>query len=404
MKHAATLAALILAGLCAAPAGADTPRPAPAQETKPVSAKPLPKGVMILNKVSIADPGIILQTKTAMTVLVPEGWKTQGAIEGKPNLCSEIFGVNWQATSPDGRSSVFIFPTDGWMASTTPMNTDCAYGAYESSGDYLAARIRHFYPGARITGYTPRDDYAKAAQGYAENTQRMAQQYGLNLRVWADGGEVRFTYTQDGTAMEGMMAASSLFFLSSQYNPMGGPPLQVLNGGTLGTFGATAPAGQLNADLTEAVRRSVTPNGDWLQKLMQISAQMNQTAAQGTEQRAAMIVAGGAAATKSNIEAYKRMTAATAANGLPDPVKTGSGGTVSYSGEGAGDRQQRESIEAIRGVETYYDPVREDTVQLDATYDNAWRVTNKDTYILTNDPNFNPGLYDIDATQLKVVK
>jgi hypothetical protein len=68
----------------------------------------------------------------------------------------------------------------------------------------------------------------------------------------------------------------------------------------------------------------------------------------------------------------------------------------------ASDRQQRERIEAIRGVETYNDPVAGTPVQLDNSYQHAWRVNNRDnTYILTNDANFNPGAYDIDAQQLK---
>jgi hypothetical protein len=65
---------------------------------------------------------------------------------------------------------------------------------------------------------------------------------------------------------------------------------------------------------------------------------------------------------------------------------------------------QRESLEAIRGVETYRDPVDGRHVQLDATYDHAWRVSNQDAYILTKDLNFNPGLYGIEATQMGVVQ
>jgi len=385
------------------PAVSDTPKAKVPPSVTSAKKAPLPEGVLVLKRATIKDPGVIANG-AAMTLLIPDGWQTRGGIETKPNMCSEIFGVNWTATSPDGRSSLFIFPTEGWAASTTGIASDCMNASFQTTADYLAARIRYFYPGAQITGFTTREDFYKDAAESARRTQAMFQQYGFDTRVWADGGETRFTFKQNGQDMEGMLSASSQFYLSSNYNPMGGPPLQSMNAGTLGTFGATAPAGQLNTQLAEAVRRSVTPDADWLQSLMKISAQINQTAVQGTEQRAAMIVAGGAAATKRNIEAYRNMTAATTANGMPDPIKTGSGGTLSFSNESTDDRIQRESIEAIRGVETYYDSVGETTVQLDATYDNAWRVTNNDTYILTNDPNFNPGAYDIQATEMKVVK
>lgn len=404
IKRPAPLAAALMAALVACePAVSDTPKAKVPPSVTSAKKAPLPEGVLVLKRATIKDPGVIANG-AAMTLLIPDGWQTRGGIETKPNMCSEIFGVNWTATSPDGRSSLFIFPTEGWAASTTGIASDCMNASFQTTADYLAARIRYFYPGAQITGFTTREDFYKDAAESARRTQAMFQQYGFDTRVWADGGETRFTFKQNGQDMEGMLSASSQFYLSSNYNPMGGPPLQSMNAGTLGTFGATAPAGQLNTQLAEAVRRSVTPDADWLQSLMKISAQINQTAVQGTEQRAAMIVAGGAAATKRNIEAYRNMTAATTANGMPDPIKTGSGGTLSFSNESTDDRIQRESIEAIRGVETYYDSVGETTVQLDATYDNAWRVTNNDTYILTNDPNFNPGAYDIQATEMKVVK
>jgi hypothetical protein len=81
-----------------------------------------------------------------------------------------------------------------------------------------------------------------------------------------------------------------------------------------------------------------------------------------------------------------------------------SAGSSSSSTSATDDRMQRERIEAIRGVETYHDPLEGGTVQLDATFDHAWRINNQQSYILTNDPNFNPGQYDIDARQLAVVQ
>jgi hypothetical protein len=402
MRQAALSTFVAIALMACEPAVSE---PLPQKEPAPVTTvrkSALPKNVLVLKRASITDPGVIARMN-AMTVLIPDGWTSQGGIERQPNLCAEIFGVNWVATSPDGNSAVFIFPTEGWAASTTPVGSPCMNAEFQTTADYLAARIQLAYPGAVITGFTPREDFFRDVAAATQAKVAMGRQMGLDMQGWADGGEMRFSFKQNGAAMDGLLSASSQFYVTSAYNPMGGSPMQSLTAATLGTFGATAPAGKLDLQLAEAVRRSVTPNADWLQQYFAASAQFNQTATQGIEQRAAMIVAGGAAATRRNIEAFRNMTAATAANGMPDPVKTG-GDTVRYSNEDASDRQQRESIEAIRGVETYYDQVGGQNVQLDATYDNAWRVNNKDTYILTNDPNFNPGLYDIEATQMKVVK
>lgn len=224
----------------------------------------------------------------------------------------------------------------------------------------------------------------------------MAQQAGLPLQGKAEGGELRFTFTQNGVGMRGMMAVTAVFDLSELANPMGGPPLTTLTGATVGSFAATAPDGALDFELVEASRRSIVPNAEWLSKLFTLKTQLGAIAVEGTRGRAAIIVAGGAAATKANIESFQR------ASGAIPGGRTASGEL--YPGEASGDRSQRRSIEVIRGVDTYHDPVSNSAVQLDHTFGNAWRVTNQDAYILTKDPSFNPGQYGIEATQMKVIK
>ena len=125
--------------------------------------------------------------------------------------------------------------------------------------------------------------------------------------------------------------------------------------------------------------------------------------AEATAERASIIVAGGAAATKANIETYRRM-AQPPASGSSTGGPSGGGSGELYPGESTSDRMHRETIEAVRGVETYHDPVENRAVQLDHTYDHAWRVNNQEAYILTRDPNFNPGQFGIEATQMGVVR
>lgn len=399
---------LVMTTALAAPVALAQPATAEADALMPAPIpQSLPADAIVLQRAIIRDPGVIAPLD-ALTILVPDGWTTQGGIVQQRDRCSDIFGVDWSATSPDGASSIFIFPTEGWQASTTPMNATCPHATFTSAEQYLSARVQASFPNARLTAYRSREDYAKAAAQQAHDLQMMVNQAGVGMRVWADGGEVEFTFRgENGAEMQGLVAVTATFMMSEPlYNPMGGAPLQTLSAATLGTFGAVAPTGQLNVPLAEAVRRSLTPQADWLEKLFAIKAQLGQMAARNTEERAAMIVAGGAAATKRNIETYRKMAEATRANDMPDPVKTSSDGPTSkrYTTDETDDRIQRESIEGIRGVETYHDPVDGRQVQLDATYDNAWRVTNQDAYILTNDPNFNPGLYNIEATQLKTVR
>ena len=214
--------------------------------------------------------------------------------------------------------------------------------------------------------------------------------------------------------MRGTMAATAVFHESVAANPMagtpefdpvlGGQPFRTVIGSTLGTFAATAPNGALDFQTMEAVRRSFTPDPRWLKAYFDLKAQLGAVQTDGVRERAAIMVAGGAAATRSNIAAFEAMTQASirSSNGSIAAQRPRDGGM--FPSDRTTDRMQRESVEAVRGVETYYDPVGERAVQLDTSYDQAWRVNNQDAYILTRDPNFNPGQYGIEATQMGVVQ
>ena len=366
---------------------------------------PLPPDALMLQRLSIDDPGVIA-AMPAMSVLVPMGWRATGGVIAKPGACSGGYAVNWQATSPDGRSSISIFPTEVWSLANTTGSGDCVPAAFSSAREYLESHVQRSYADARIIDYRDRPDYASSVMEYARRTQQMASSMGSAMRVHAGGGEVLFAYSQDGVEMRGMAGVSAVFFASELANPMGGTPLRSASGATMGTFAASAPNGQLNFELVEAARRSIVPNRAWLERLFALQEQQGAAAVQGTRERAAIIVAGGAAATKSNIESFHRVTGFDRA-GSGGGSGGRSGGTSSselYPGESTDDQIQRRSLEAIRGVDTYMDPVSNSPVQLDHTYGNAWRVNNQDAYILTKNPNFNPGQYGIEATQMKVIR
>lgn len=385
MRRCTTAVLFVLAACTAEPA-----------DTQARPRQPLPAGAVMLQRAAITDPGVIAPG-TAMTALIPAGWRTSGGVVRTGGPCDEPYAVNWTAASPDGASNISIFPTETWLASNTSSGSQCQRAAFSSVREYLTARVQRAFPGARVMDYRDRSDFAQSAIASVQRTMQMAQQAGLNIQGKAEGGELLFAYTtQNGVEMRGVVGVTAVFYLSQLPNPMGGPPLSTISGSTLGSFAASAPNGQLDFALVEASRRSIVPNPVWLDKLFTLNTQLGAIAVQGTRERAAIIVAGGAAATKSNIESFQR------ASGAIGGGRTASGEL--YPGESSSDRMQRRSIEGIRGVETYHDPVSNSAVQLDHTFGNAWRVKGQDAYILTKDPNFNPGQYGIEATQMKVIK
>lgn len=395
------LAALLVSACSPAAPGAETSQqPAASQQAGAPDAeltrqktsaskvpKPLPAGAVQVQVVEIKDPGGFGRPMVAARALVPIGWRTSGGVLWAQNSqCADPATFGWEAAAPDGVSMVELFPTEVWQASNSGIQQQCQYGEMQDMRSYLTAYITRRYPGAQPGQYTQRMDFLDAQKEYIQARIAMINNSGTGMRAWADAGELLYTHTQNSKEVSGIVAASGMFYGSQLANPLGGPPMMTITGGTNGTFHARAPKGQLDRKMAEAIRKSVKVDPAWAAEMFKLTARLGQIQTQGVRDRAAIIVAGGAAMTQSTIEANQKAT-----QGYADCMA-------------ASDKAQRERIESIRGVETYNDPLYGGTVQLDNTYDHAWRVQNSESYILTSDPNFNPGQFDIDAKQLQVAQ
>lgn len=380
--------------------------PAPAAEAQPGSvtkakgpAKALPKGTYELQLLQIPDPSGRMRSPVAARALVPAGWTAQGGViwpAAAAQECAEHSTFAWSATSPDGKSTFELFPTELWQASNTTQGP-CMPGQFEDIQSYLRAFAQANVQGASNFQYRQRPDLLESQREDIAFMQNMinVQYADMGMRFWPDAGELTFTYTENGTQMKGVIGATGRFYLSQLYNPLGGPPLMSLSAGTNYTYAASFPAADFDANLVEVMRKSVKPDYTWAYNYSEF---LNRKSVEKTgivRQRAEQIVLAGYQMTRATIERNQAAANAAVAKSYADPPT---------SAGGSDDRSQRERIESIRGVETYDDPLYGGTVQLDNTYDHAWRVQNNDSYILTNDPNFNPGLYNIDAQQLKVTR
>ena len=373
----------------------------------------LPEGVIALGRIVIPDPGVIAQGP-ALSALIPLGWRSEGGVTAPRGGCSEPYLVNWTAVSADGRSALGIFPTEIWQWSTYPIQSPCPNWVLRSAREYLQAKAQQLFPGARALDYRDRPDFTRSAAEHARRLVQTAQSVGLRgVRAHAEGGELLFAFERDGTEMRGVIGVTAVFQGMHQPNPLDGSVMEATTASTLGTFVAYAPNGRLDFDLIEASRRSISPDAGWLERLFALQGEIGRANVQATRERAAIIVAGGAEATRRNIETYKQM-ARTSVQNSRDSIALSEQNVARaqdvarnremFPGDATGDRMQRERIEGIRGVETYHDPVDGRQVQLDANYEHAWRVKGQEAYILTRDPNFNPGQYGIEAAQMGVVK
>lgn len=381
----------VVDAVTSAPANAQTPSNAPAKVSGP--AKPLPPGAYQAQVAVIPDGR---SGAPAARVLVPAGWTSEGAMQWNngPPGCGDPALFAWSATSPDGQSSFQLFPNALWSFSSTTQSP-CTYGEFMDLQSYFTATVQQTVPGASNFQYRPRPDLLEPQREDIAVKQQMVNSSGLGIRFWPDAGELTFTYAENGVKMKGVVGGTGRFYLNELSNPLGGPPLRGLNAQTNSTYAASFPADKFDMKLVESMRKSVKLDNKWAADYMDLLLRMSNVQTQGVKDRAAIIIASGQAMTQATIARNNAAANAAVAKTYADaPITAG----------GSDDRSQRERIESIRGVETYDDPVYGGTVQLDNTYDHAWRVNNNDSYIMTNDPNFNPGLYNIDAQQLKVTR
>jgi len=389
----------VLGALPAAEANAQTTS-TPAAQPKPAGtagpSKPLPKGVYQVQVAEIPDG---MTGAPAARVLVPAGWKSEGAMQwtsGTPG-CADPAVFAWSATSPDGKSSFQLFPNELWSFSSTTQSP-CTYGEFMDLQSYFTAFVQQNVPGATNFQYRQRPDLLEPQREDIAFKQQMVNNSGLGMRFWPDAGELTFSYTENGVKMKGLVGGTGRFYLNQLANPLGGPPLTGLNAQTNSTYAASFPADQFDANLVEGMRKSIKLDIKWAANYMDLLTRMSGQQTQAVKDRAAIIIASGQAMTQATIARNNAAANAAVAKTYADPSPSSS------SRDATEDRMQRERIEGVRGVETYDDPVYGGTVQLDSNYGHAWRVNNADSYILTNDPNFNPGLYNIDAQQLKVTR
>jgi hypothetical protein len=356
----------------------------------------LPPGAFRVDVAEIVDQSGFARPMVAARVLVPSGWRAQGGVQWATRPCQEPATFAWTAVAADGYSGVELFPAETW-ASGTGGSGDCAPGDYRNARAYLEAYVARRVPGARVLDYRARPDFLETNKDYYDGLIRIVNESGTGIRASVDAGEVLYAFEHNGRAMRGIAAVVATFYASELPNPLGGAPLWNLTGGTQGVFGAYAPDGQLDFARVEAIRKSVKADVAWAAEMLKVTQRLGEINAAGTRERASIIVAGGAALTRSTIEANR-----IASRNYADV--SAASGQSSSSTSATDDRIHRERLEALRGVETYHDPVEGGSVQLDNTFDHAWRISNEKAYVLTNDPNFNPGLYQIEAQQLTVVQ
>ncbi len=341
-------------------------------------ATQLPQGAARVQQVEIVDQRGFEQPLVAATGLIPFGWRAEGGVVWDANdLCTGGYSIRWRASSPDGSQSVGIIPAERWTMNNFGARLgNCPVAPYTTLRAYLEALSLRLQPGARVLDYRPREDIRKSYLALESSTPTAMGGY----RTWVEAGEVLIAYSEGGRDMRATAAAVAMFTHTRTDAGYGGQVMESLEGVTFPGFAASAPEGQLDMRLTEAIRTSLSLTPQWRARIAQHNQTTTRIAVDGARKRSEINRRSNEEISRIRQESFdSRMKSM--------------------------DRGHREFIESIRGTETYRDPDSSTgSVELSNQYRNAWRL-NDGTYVLTDDPSFNPyGATGQDGRRLEAAR
>jgi hypothetical protein len=341
---------------------------------QPSGGQPASNGMQL---VKIIDRNGFEQPMIAYIKEVPAGWRTEGGINWQMNNsgCGKTTpAMEWRATSPDGSSAVTILPAEQWSGHNLPYATSntCPNVQITDTKLFIMQYAQRLRPGARILDYRDRTNEIQELQSQLPAPQR--DPYGGETRMWAGAGQALIGYNMNGVEMREIIGTVVMFSSMRSPDAMTGGPMDFISIISMPGFAMRAPEGKLDFALAERIRLSGKGNPAYEQKMAAYYAKNNKIQADSNRRISEINRKG--AADRSAIIAK-----------TSDDIRQMQMDTFNSS-MASGDYIQRETSEAIRGVETYNDGYNGGTVELDNTYDYNWQLENGDI-VQTNDANFN---------------
>lgn len=343
-----------------------------------------------MKQVKLMDQHGFERPLPAMSLLLPTDWQFQGEVRYGQGACTLVQST-FEATSPDGRMAIEMFPTTNWQWSDDPgmrqgmlasSRQMAQFGqkaceimppmpAGEFLKRYVVPKVR---PNAKLIAVEPipDPDVNQQVQDQARQAEAMAARAGLRSRVRGDVAWAHLQYSVNGQAVEEWVTAVTVAngTLGPSYNMATGQMGQTYfyNCSAGPMFGLRAAQGQLQSSYKffKLVLSTLRVDPDWQARVNQVSLNIQAAQIKGARDRSAII-------TKSNQEISKIIT-----EGYEARQKTMDRTAAQYS-------------QAIRGVETYRNPTTGETIELSNQYGHAW-VNNRGEYLLSDQAGFDPNV------------
>jgi len=300
-------------------------------------------------------------------MLAPAGWQFQGGCTWRmdnPGMPATVSFVVW---NPKGAEGFEVLPNINFFWNGGAFMGSHYYGAEvhkpvsleEAFRNYVIPRYRSRVENVQIQSITPLPDLPRLAKSDALITPGSS----------AEGGKARIRYTWQGFPFEEDIFGVVEVFRTNIGSMFG--PVEVITWFIDYLFSFRAAAGRLDAtaDLFTVMIQSFKLNPQWYASFKTIAQQLVQRQIQHIRnigQFGQMLAQAGSQMREQNLNDW-------------------------YRRQSVFDRISVDQSRAIRDVDGFYDPHREEVVELPSGYGHAW-ANNLGEYILTEDSTFNPNL------------
>ena len=326
----------------------------------------------LLKPFAYYDPQANLE---AFTLLVPQGWQVGGGTRWMIERPAAPAQISLQLYNPRGLEAFEVLPnlyfswTNNPLTQLTKPTGSLHFGfevrqpvpAREAMRQFVLPRYRKMQD-LRIVDEGPATELLQAV-----NQNQPIQAYGSQTN--RDSARVRLRYTQQQREIAEEMSCIAEYSRIQTGGLFGSGKTAYWGVSFVTAFRANAQDLENYADLYRAIFSSFKLNPTWTRLVQQVSQGLTKNTIHHIQQ----------------IGTISRQISRNA-----DELRTSN--LVGWQERSAsGDRNVEKFSQTIRGVDSYYDPNTEKTVELPSGYTQAWS-TPLGEYILSEDPSFNPNI------------
>lgn len=338
----------------------------------------------------------------AANIAIPTQWQASGGIFwNHSNPCPvEALKTDWYAY--DNSNFLLQLPSaEAWQASNVPSYNPIGGSLIlpiATVKQYLESFVDRYRPNARILGYGDRQDLTVDYTVAAEEFNCTAIAMGSNAHCIVQGGEILIQYENGGHAFEEIvMAVASIQTISAGDN-YSSPKINSLFGNTKFCMTMRAAVGKLNLKLVETIRQSLKIASDWQTAVTQINEQKQKYNLEAVKEE-------GRAQQQNHIDIMNsmRQNHQASLNSMNAQVKRHQSyrAAVNYAQDlhhqswqnkqASQERGHQQFVRSIRNTAMFFDPRRQQNVELSNTHNTAWQLNDlNNTKHMTDDPSFNP--------------